>query len=288
MEKEIQDMRRQSAPYDEIMFIDSLSQAANETSEHMTSVEIKSTVENGSAAKDFFIKTTTVNEFIELKSEECICDEPRLFTPSLDQKPARSSIKGNRRASKSNQRRSSFVSSGDQLNVCQNLTVNSKSASFKDDFKTSRRQRKSSAVHGESMRSWKRSQNYSRNDPSSAPPGHSKFSTRILKPNDYFFFSVFTTIFCFFPLGNFIFEASIKIYLYINILIFYQGLVGLFFSVKSAKAFHSYRFSDSIYYSTISYRMNLTAFAVGMSWFIFVLGSLFYVLYKVLDPLKGF
>lgn len=32
-----------------------------------------------------------------------------------------------------------------------------------------------------------------------------EFSTRIVKPNDYFFFSVFTSLFCFLPLGNFLF-----------------------------------------------------------------------------------
>lgn len=35
-----------------------------------------------------------------------------------------------------------------------------------------------------------------------------EFSTRIVKPNDYFFFSVFTSLFCFLPLGNFLYYSS--------------------------------------------------------------------------------
>lgn len=46
---------------------------------------------------------------------------------------------------------------------------------------------------------WKRSQS---RDYAGSFSVRQEFSTRILKPNDYFFFSVFTSLFCFMPIGN--------------------------------------------------------------------------------------
>lgn len=46
---------------------------------------------------------------------------------------------------------------------------------------------------------WKREQ---QNQNDSNLNSNFEFSTRIIKPNDYLFFSIFTTLFCFFPIGN--------------------------------------------------------------------------------------
>lgn len=50
-----------------------------------------------------------------------------------------------------------------------------------------------------SLVKWKRSQS----GESSTASFRQEFSTRILKPNDYFFFSVFTSLFCFLPIGKY-------------------------------------------------------------------------------------
>ena len=52
---------------------------------------------------------------------------------------------------------------------------------------------------------WKRSQS---RDYAGSFSVRQEFSTRILKPNDYFFFSVFTSLFCFMPIGKLIITSN--------------------------------------------------------------------------------
>ena len=69
-------------------------------------------------------------------------------------------------------------------------------------IKMTKRQRKNLEMYCVQYKQWKTDQTCKMIELKESRPGHAQFSTRILKPNDYLFFSVFTTIFCCFPLGK--------------------------------------------------------------------------------------
>jgi hypothetical protein len=144
-------------------------------------------------------------------------EEARVTSPisQLNQKPVRSSMKSCRDLHNSSQKKrvqqAKESTTVDESNTaCSNGIAAGCSNGFSgkhhrhhhsSKHRSSKRQRRNSEIQMTNMTNWKRSQNYSR--AGTVQPGHSQFSTRILKPNDYLFFSIFTTIFCFFPLGKF-------------------------------------------------------------------------------------
>jgi hypothetical protein len=124
----------------------------------------------------------------------------------VNAKSLRSSMtKGSRKMHHSSQKKQNKQPNGSKVTVsnkpCSSGIIGANSNSLNNKRRMSKRQQKNSEIQLAYLTSWKESQNYNRKD--NLPPSHSQFSTRILKPNDYLFFSIFTTIFCFFPLGKY-------------------------------------------------------------------------------------
>lgn len=203
------------------------------------------------------------------------------------------------------------TSSNENLAKC--CTRKTPNSSFDPARRMSKRQRKNSEIYVKQYREWKLSQNYpsissqrttvtqlskdracssTRSymnncnilSPHTQSASTSMVGNRVFRPNDYLFFSIFTTLFCFFPIGT-TFQISLKKICLIWSLI-YKGLISLYFSIKSAQSYHLLQLDESLYYSKLALKLNLVAFFTGIVFFIFSLISFFIILYRMLHQVE--
>ncbi|CAF1038261.1 unnamed protein product [Brachionus calyciflorus] len=92
-----------------------------------------------------------------------------------------------------------------------------------------------------------------------------EIDSEIIKPNDYLFLSLFTSFFCFLPLG----------------------LIALYFSIKSSKAYHCQKYLNSIHYSKLSLKINIAGLLTGFVLFVATILIFIAVLLRVIEDFNS-